>query len=437
MKKILRNYVKYTKIFSVVIMICTFVGCGGKGNSYVYYGSPILPLMSTSETSVEVERNINFDFSTYEELKSRDFINTGSANIIDQYELINPTNQSTSIELVYAFEGQFIDDKDEIPLISINGNKIEAKLVASVDGNAQIHNATSWETYSKVLQENDFLSEALASPVNENTSISVYHIYNIQVDHSKIVGDIFWDFQCDKKDNTLLWVRDYDVFVEGTKEDRPHVFFNIKKGDIWLYALGGELSDISISANLGYEITERSQLSGVTYKIDLYKSTLGECMSEYANVYDFWKSNGEGYENAGILTKELLIDGALKRISNMEAYKKTNKIHRFAELFDSVVTHPRMLYWVFPVEIPAGSKSVVSISYKHIASEGSLKKQNGYDVATHMNSKLNFTEQSISISNYNTIKIANQNIGLDPESGVTVVVLNQENERYYIDILWK
>lgn len=417
----------------VIVLLFILSGCTDSG-SYMFYEGPVMPLISTSETNIEVKRTVNFDFAAYETIEHFDFIKNGYAVVTDSYELQNPSDSAESITLAYGFKGQFIDSKDQIPVVRVDNEIIAPTLYAAVDEKSVINGAMSWDAYNKAMHEHDYLAEAIASPIYESTSVTAYHIFDIEFDHDLPVGDIFIDVGYDRERDTVVWVRDYDVFFGTSKQEQEHLFFHINKGDVWIYVVGDELSNINIGANAGYELSEKSFLDGLSYNIEIYPSTLEKAISDYVHEYDFWIANGDGYENAGILTDELLFDGALKRLACTDKYHNTSNVHRLAELFENTVINERMLYWVFTIEVMPQSSTIISFTYQHEASEGSVKNQSGFDIATTLNSALNITAQTFSVSNCNSIQIVNQNLGLDMDAGVLSVSLDPNMGHYYLDI---
>ena len=432
--KYVKNTQKHNAIFCYVIILLFMLSSCADSGSYMFYEGPVMPLTSTSETDIEVKRNVNFDFAAYDNIEHIDFIKNGYAVITDSYELINPNDSVASIELAYGFNGQFVDSKDQIPLVRVDERIVAPTLYATVDEKSIINGAISWDAYNKVMQEHDYLTEAMTSPVSETTPITVYHLFDIELDPEHPAGDIFIDVGYDREKNTVVWARDYDVFFSKTKQHQEHLFVNISKGDVWIYVIGDELSNINVGANIGYELSEKSFLDGLTYNIETYPSTLELAIGDYAREYDFWVTNNDGYENAGILTNELLIDGALKRLTCTDKYHNTNEVHRLAELFESTVINERMLYWVFTIEVKPQSSTIITFTYQHEASEGSVKNQSGFDIATTLNSTLNITEQTVSVSNCESIRIVNQNLGLDLDAGVLSISVDPNIDRYYLDI---
>ena len=53
---------------------------------------------------------------------------------------------------------------------------------------------------------------------------------------------------------------------------------------------------------------------------------------------------------------------------------------------------------------------------------------------TQVDSNLNFTAQSASVSNYDVIEIVNQNFGFDLSAGIDSVVLDTAVPHYYMEV---
>ena len=60
--------------------------------------------------------------------------------------------------------------------------------------------------------------------------------------------------------------------------------------------------------------------------------------------------------------------------------------------------------------------------------------KDGYDMATTLGSNLTFTEQTASISGYDEIEIISQNFGFDLPGGITEVVLDPNQDHYWMEI---
>ena len=58
----------------------------------------------------------------------------------------------------------------------------------------------------------------------------------------------------------------------------------------------------------------------------------------------------------------------------------------------------------------------------------------GYDFVTRLGSTLDFTSQTASLTNADSIEVTSQNFGFDLENDVTEVTLDLAQEHYYLEI---
>ena len=113
---------------------------------------------------------------------------------------------------------------------------------------------------------------------------------------------------------------------------------------------------------------------------------------------------------------------------------------RLDELISEVLYQDRVLYLTFPFSIPAGESVTISAEFRKEPSfdYGCSGSENvglqGYDFVTQLGSNLEFTQQTASLVNTETIEIINQNFGFDLENGVSEVSLDPDTEHYYLEI---
>ena len=60
--------------------------------------------------------------------------------------------------------------------------------------------------------------------------------------------------------------------------------------------------------------------------------------------------------------------------------------------------------------------------------------EEGYDFVTRLGSTLDFTSQTASLTNADSIEVTSQNFGFDLENDVTEVTLDLAQEHYYLEI---
>ena len=95
------------------------------------------------------------------------------------------------------------------------------------------------------------------------------------------------------------------------------------------------------------------------------------------------------------------------------------------------------MYFSFEVTIPAGESVNVEATMRKDASIdfiGEGKDKDGYDMATQLGSNLMFKSQTASISGFDEIEIVGQNFGFDLSNGITSVILDMNQDHYWMEI---
>ena len=409
----------------------------GTGEFHSYRG-PVLPMTSLNGAEgVEVQRNVDFDFSPYEKPKDYSNLGKGAAGITDTYVLTNITGETKKLELVYGFQGQFIDHPEEFPTITVDGIAIQPELYTSVDTETLLWNANNYTQYAQLLEENDFLNVALRRSEELSIPITAYHFTELTYDDSEIAVCPMLTLRFSLDENTSVWTMITDEF--GTEDDgRQRLMFRVDRGEAWVFTLGGMLIDPEAGGNKDYNISENTATDGVTYQLEIYETTLDEVIEQFAEVYDFWGIVGQHtYPNSGYMTPELLADGAIKRIHMTGCLQPSNQIRIIESIFYDVVTEPRMMYWIFPVELDKGETVAIEASFIQEPSldiSGSKEYREGYELATKLGSDLTFTELTSSLSNTESVELGAQNFGFNLEKGITEVTLDLQEERYYLEV---
>lgn len=411
-------------IIALVLGIGMFVGLymlmnPGKPGEYVHYRNPLLPLTSLSGgEAVEVQRDITLDFWPYgrEEYRHEDWI-----HVTDTYRLTNTSGSDAELELVWSTLGTL----DQSPVITVDGAMTEATLCPAADREEQAWNASSFRKFAQVLTENDFLAEALAEAPEWDVPVKVYHFYDLAYTGEELYGEPYLTVDVTLGKSTNLWARTFD-WIQGEEK----LMFAVDRGEAWLYVLGDDLEDLQTGGNRGINVGANTAIQGVTYELETYESTFMECLWEAAQAYVPYEA-----EELILATPEMLYAGAMKQIVG-SSDQEPGGIRSMDTRFYQVYHDGRMLYWVFPVEIPAGETVEVSVQFRHKPSENSNGLLHGYDIATSLCSNLNFTGLRVSVVNEGLMVLdTEQNMGLDPSEGITTVELDPKQERYYIGIM--
>lgn len=416
-----------------------FINPSGSGSGeFNSYRGPVLPMTSLNGAEgVDVKRNVDFDFSPYQNYKDYSNLGKGAAGITDTYVLTNTTGETKTLELVYGFQGQFIDHPEEFPTITVDGVEIHPELYPSVDTEELVWDAHNFDRYSQVLTENDFLAIALQQTEELDIPVTAYHFTDLAYEGSEVAGFPMLTVQFSLDENTLVW-ESGRVSSQTLDDGRQQMMFRVDRGEAWVFTAGGTLIDPEFGGNKDYNITETSAIDGVTFKLETYETTLSEAIWGLAKDYDFWAIEGQDtYPNTGWLTAELLVDGTVKRIHAKDYMKVSDQQIDIDGMFYDVVTDSCMMYLVFPVELEAGQSITVEAAYIQEPSldiSGPKHYREGYELATKLGSDLRFTKLTSTLSNTAPIELGEQNFGFDLENGISEVSLDLSVERYYLEV---
>lgn len=431
-----------TSIFSYIIfLLLLFLGSiilgmfmntdGGGSGDFDRYAGPVMPMTSLGGAEgIEVTRSVDFDFSPYVSGGDYSNLGRGGAKITDAYRLTNTNPEAVTTTLVYGFQGQFIDEPEEFPVITVDGNVIEPQLRPSVDPDWKLWHAYNYDVYKDTLEENDFLSIALAVPELPEIPVTAYRFTDLAYNGSELAVYPMLTVTFTVDESTTVWTNLADS-IGTDDEDRQRLMFRVDRGEAWLFTIGGELLELEVGGNRGYNLEKDSAVE-VAYQLEVYEADFATVLAHFAESYDIWEDR---YSNADRLTPEILVDGALKQAGQLDWLENSDQVRHVSDLFYNVVVDHRMMYLVFPVEIAPGQTVTVDACYVQEPSydiSGPKAYREGYDMATKLGSDLRFTALGASVSNWDPIEITDQNFGFDLEKGVTEVALDLETERYYM-----
>ena len=407
--------------------------------TYYFYSGPILPLSSLSGGEhIEVSRDVTLDFSIYGAPKEYS-VDPERVKVTDSYILNNPTGEAVTMELSWGFDTKF---SEHIPVITVDGATVEGTVRAGgLTADPKKPMIQNYEKYKKLLTERDFLAEAMEEAPLWDAPAKVYHFYNMAYSGEETYPPMLGLSWKDEK-NTSVWVRTGGITgtrISGT--DKGRNFMNFPFGEeVWLYVIGEDLVDLSGGGTRSHTMgtyTE-SKIEGLTYELETYESTFAEYVMEAARAYvEQVELEGPGAE---LVTPQMLINEVMKQIAD-GTIRTDGGFGGVDVCFYDFDMNRRMIYWVFPVEIPAGGSVTVSADYIKESSYNSDDIRHGYDIATTLGSNLNFTEQKATLVNTDPILLAEltggQNFGFDLAAGVTTVTLDTSVERYFMDLLLK
>lgn len=401
------------------------------------YSGPILPLTSLNGgEETEVSRHVTLDFSVYGEEKEF-YYAPERVRVTDSYILNNPTDEPVSMVLAWGFDMQF---SGKSPLITVNGDPVTETVwpgspLVDVTG-PKIQN---FRMYSQMLTETDRLAEAMAEAPGGETPVKVYHFSNARYEGEGTPLPMLGVSWKDAKDTTV-WV--WHCSISGTDKGRCYLNFDMGE-DVWLYVVGADLEDLKVGGSGNYTMGKYTEevTEGMTWDLETREATFRDCLLEAAQAYAETAVPEEDMGPAmSLVTPQMLCDDAMRQIADSDA-QQSGGFHSMDSYFYRLYHDRRMVYWVFPVEIPSGSEVTVSAVYEKQSSYNADGVRHGYDIATTLGSNLNFVEQKATLENTDPVilveLVGGQNFGFDPEAGITTVTMDTGVERYYLDLLLK
>lgn len=421
-------------LFLGAFMFGMFMNSDGSGSGeFDYYRGPVMPMSSLGGSEgVDAARKVDFDFSPFQTPNAYDPVVRGAARITDTYVLTNTTSEAKTLELVYGFFGSFANHPDEIPAITVNGTVVQPEFRPSMDPEEKLLYSGSYEKYSRILEENDYFSNAMEPNAALDVPVTAYHFTDMAYNGTEFVHSPKLTMRCSLDENTIVW----SVGLTGSeteKDGRELLMFSVNDGEAWLFTMGGTIRDPEFGGNKSFNVEKDSAIDGVTFQLETYETTLMEALRIGAKKY------AEEDDEAVGMTPELLASSAARRIRAM-GYLEAFGIGGFSHIFYEEVHENRMIYLVFPVELAPGQTVTVEASYIQEPSydiSGPKPYREGYDMATRLGSDLDFVDLGASVSNTDPIEITDQNFGFDLEKGVTEVTLDPEVERYYMVVRGK
>lgn len=403
---------------------------------YGIYNGPILPLSSLSGgEGLEVSRDVTLDFAIYYELKEYSHA-PERVRVTDAYTLTNPTEQTVTVKLSWPFEGRL---SEQLPVITVDGEPAQATVwpaKALNDGKGGIND---FGEYAAALSEKDLLAEAMAPAQTWDQTVKVYHFYNLNYEGEEREVPPMLGISYKYSNKTNLWMRSCDM--SGIADGREHLYFDLDE-DVWLYVVGEDLQELEIGGAIvhTFGIHTASQAEGVTWEVETFDASFSDCLWEAVQVY----TCGEDCPGGALVTPEMLYNHTMGEIA--EKKQMPGNSYSMEGYFYELYTDQRMLYWVFPVEIPAGESVTVTGSYVKKRHYFSDEVRHGYDLATTLGSDLHFTEQKVRLVNTEPVAIMpryedgqvkgfRQNFGFDLHKGITEVTLDLTQEWYYVDLM--
>lgn len=439
-----------------------------EGTTFMSYAGPVFPLTLTEKTEgLTAKRTTTWDFAP--DIDQNGISRQWGAHVADSYLLTNHTTGDILAMASYPVAGSLADLPEEQLTITLDGVEQALTLRAGAyaggfthagveDGSTwNLYFPDSWTDYQTLLADGTYTASAFEAVPELDVPVTVYEFSDyILPEYAPDAATQAIEFTIDSEKTSILsygingmswdenggW-RQYSYFVPNgvRREDSPKL----------LVVLGDDIASYTLQ---GYEdggCDPGEELEGVSCTVTRYETTLDAVLTNLCRQYQErysqqWKQDW-GTETGlfDLISPELFRDKATELMTQYGMLAGDHMTDRYSDgrlsgIISETLTQERVLYWTFPVTIPAGGSVEITISFEKEPSfdYGCSGSENvglqGYDYVTQLGSSLVFTEQKAALTNTETIEITRQNFGFDLEHGITEVVLNTEQEHYYLEI---
>ena len=213
-----------------------------------------------------------------------------------------------------------------------------------------------------------------------------------------------------------------------------------------LIVIGDDI-DYTLSGYKTGATEKGNELEGVSSTVTRYESKLSDVLSKVikADIAQYKENISVDEVDWTSSIPEEMLNRALSELINPYVTLNSNMPDRYDyERLDDMLSiayeKMRVLYLSFDVVIPAGRSIIISAdmikarSFDFYCSSSKNIGIRGFDMATVLDSNIEFNEQSASIINYENIDIVRQNFGFDLANGKDKVTLDNDIEHYYLEV---
>lgn len=439
-----------------------------EGTTFMSYAGPVFPLTLTEKLQgLTAERTTTWDFAP--DAREDGSPHQWGCTVTDSYLLMNHTTGEIVAMACYPVAGSLADLPEEQPTVTVNGAEQELTLQAGAyaggftdagldDGSTwNLSLPDSWTDYKTLLADGGYLSEAFGEVPALDIPVTVYEFSDyVLPENAPDAATQAMEFTIDPEQTTVLtygingmswdengiW-RQYSYFVpNGIQREPEHKL---------LVVLGEDIGDYTLQGYKDGGCDPGEEVDGIGCTVTRYETTLDAVVEDLCRRYQEsyaqqWRQD-RGTETGlfDLVSLELFRDKAAELMTQYgmlagEAMTDRYSDGRLGAIISEPLTQERVLYWTFPITIPAGGSVEVTAAFEKEPSFdfGCSGSENvglqGYDFVTRLGSSLEFTQQTAALTNTETIEITGQNFGFDLENGVTEVRLDPEQEHYYLEI---
>lgn len=411
---------------------------------YDNYNGPILPMTILNDiNTIPAKRNINFKFSS-------DNSELGiNCLVSDNYSLTNQQDSDVSVDFAYPLIENF--KTVALPIIRLDGKEINFELLCggytgefrgthvNNNGSLNLKYYNSWVDYKNLLQDESYIKNALSYIPELAQSVVVYKFTDIVSNTDKYPAATIRTTFC--MDETKSVVFTYGFEGSGILENGNFYkdFFVPTKSDIlystpkYLIVLGEDISNYSLQGYQTGSCNSNNKLDGANATVTRYETNLEDVMEEIVRIY-FEKNSKDMI--APQISFDVLFEEVCRFFSSYSTLGETPKEryedNRLEDIINEVPTHPRIMWLMFNVVIPAKTEIVIEAEY---IKQGSYNyyyrianKNLGYDIATTIGSNINFTQMTATIELDNNTEIVRKNFAFNTKNsnGFFEMILNEE-----------
>ena len=442
-------------------------GAAADPSVFLAYAGPVMPLTLREEApELSASRRLTVDFAPYAPETGADGSEADmqrAIDVTDDYTLTNESDHDVTVTAVYPFMSTVRDVGKNSPAISVDGETVQAEVgIGRFAGGfaptaspgyedsterMNLRAPKGWENYAAILENDDDLASAFEPlPALEET----VYVYTLTPTGEPMKSAATIAMTCDYDPaRTMLLTVNFNGFAyDEETQMAQYSFFVSQNGTHYLAALGEDVKGYTIQ---GYEdggCDPREKLDGLSADVTREEMTLDAFLRlAVDDILGTYKIYGQGVEYARDTAPfALYYRAAVEFLLNYGALSD-DPAERYAMWYgslDMMLTDAwvveRVGYAAFEVTIPAGESVTVTAqltkehSYNFWGSGYGRENVDGYDFLTGAASKLFFTEETAELLTRGSVEIMEQNIGFDPENGVTEVTINPDAEHLYLNV---
>ena len=436
---------------------------------FMSYAGPVFPMtLLNGAEGVSASRDIAYDFERFGVRQENTVglqLHPADIRIIDSYTLTNQTPNDIEVDVLYPFAGSYSDLFKLLPTINMNGNELDATLLAGQysggfrgvlgSGEETTHNLKlidSWEDYRALLSDGEYLRQALSEFTELDQIVTVYEFTNPVADYEAAVNPtITARFNLDFEKTIVLGYGFHGGRVDPENNQMMQSFSVPREGfpqygkSFYLIVIGEDISNLNIRGYVDGSCDDDKEYDGTTVDVARKEAMLGELLytileNHMQQVY--WSS---GYEYQNVKDIDMYYRSAMELLTTYGVLAEGDPADRYHtgwldDIYYETFIHQRVYYLRAQVVIPTGESVVLTVesikqpSFDFFAGNSENMGLYGYDMVTQLGSSLTFDSVTTRLIHPEAVVIRRQNFGFDLDNDITEVALDTGIERYYLEV---